>query len=542
MLAYGQFEHMRYDMKERLYIWECKKVWHNRSFFRLWLFFLFLTGFFCVWLRQPSNEGQYSPSDYTNLYEVLGSMNTQEAYDTVSSAHSYLSEKRQRSMWSDLNASLSATDQPSAYLPAPIAAQDLAGEEAYLALQSILPANEWASESLLSKVKNDVYTVLNRDTYLQDTIQSADRILGSSVFLDQISDSTRANMEKTRHDFQKAKSVSISRLYPEEGIHMILDQSIPDVLILLLLFLALHFMAGEGYQNGAENVILACKNGRARSAVSRSVAIGILAGVLWGSFFIVTCICSLSLYSWSDWTRPVQTLSFFAKCLHPMSIGTMIVLFFFWKWCWFFLAGLFLHFLLKVCERERIGIILLLALWAIGYYFWHNIPDNSVFRLFRYGNLYTMLHLDLVWGTYTNLQIGPLWVSSLSFSVWVCVLTASLLALGLYLSRERLLTKRSSLFSLFQLHGRRRHLDRKPSFRGLVSGELFKGYVVLPVGLLLLLLFGLQVYQNRDATIRLGQDAMAYRYYVDPLSREITGKDPDLEATLQQEEQELILR
>ena len=491
---------------------ECKKIFASQSFIRFWLLLLCIYCFFSIRAETSTEGGGYQPAEYEALYSVLSSWEPEEAVQKLGVFRDAWESQEAWSIQGTADARAAELVRESPFAPC-------------------LPENAWQASRLLDDVYLEVSTVVGRQKLLSDTVKNAERLSSLSLFQDSASDADRGNVEKTGRDFAAASQVPVKALYPEKGFRMCMDAPLGDILVLVLCFLLVHQMVGLGYANGMEKMVLSCREGAGKAAVARSFAIFLASGVVWASFFAARAVCALSLYSMPSFTAPVQLLSSYVKCLLPMTVRGLFAVAFIWKWLWFgFLSLLFLS-LLKAFQTEIPGFLLVILSWGVGYAMYSRIAENSVFRFWRYGNLYVLLRPDLFWASYQNLHLGTAWVDSYWVALGITMLFAAAVILACCLLRARLPVKQPGKW--FRL------TQKRPSFRGLVGGEFYKSYVAMPLAAVLLCLAAFQWFQYRGDTIRIGQEEAVYRSYMTKWERPLSGPDAALEEEMDTEEAEL---
>lgn len=394
-----------------------------------------------------------------------------------------------------------------------------------------LPDTAYARSMLLSQVERELKAVSGRDEMLEQTLANAEQILRAPLFQANQSEADLVNLRKTRQDFEKAARVSVAGTWPERGILMLLENPYGDILILLLLLYGVYRMIGQGYRSGMELLISSCPGGRGRLMQARAEAIFVLAGLVWGCFLAGQLLTAAFLYSLGDLSRPVAAISSYVRCLYPFSVGGLLLVTFFWKWLCFYVLLIFQTGIRKWCGRELLADCLPVVWWGAGFLCWHSITDNSVWRILRYSNIYYFLRADQVWGNYNNIVIFGKAVSGSLFCLISLLVLCGLGLLGLYLLRNRPIKSREEK--------QKRKKQHRPPFRGLLSGEFYKCYRILRIGLLLLLLLGAQFFRYQGDSLRVGQDERIYRSYMNQWERELYGKDEELKSRIRSEREEL---
>ena len=511
---------------------ECKKVLMSRSFQRLWLFLLAVFSFLTLWMEGEGSRSGYRPADYELLYEGLSEYTPAEAVEILEETKTAVKTRMEQTLLLESRLPDTGAFQGGFSGSENTEMRGLPGKQEKLLLADFLPGDDWAAVMLLEDVSREAGAVERRDSLLRETVANADRLLSVALFRSQMEEGTQGNVEKTRADFIKAQPIAVDRVTSEKGMRLLFDDPLGDMFVLILVFYSLSVMVAVGYNNGMELLVLSCRKGGGKSVFYRSMALILLNGVIWLSFFLCRCACSRFLYSWGSLLRPLQSMSDYVKCLFPISVGGMIAIFFFWKWLWFSLLGLLMLGLLKVFQKEIVSLLAVLGLWGAGFALYRGLADNSVFRIWKYENAYLLLRPDLIWGTYNNYQLGSMWVSGWVLAVSFTSGAALVVGLLLFFFRERLLIRD---------RGRRilAH-PKKAHFVGLKSGELYKNYMALPIALAMLLLALLQMCRYQGEAIRLGQESLVYRSYMSRWERSLKERDPELEEEMMEEEQELL--
>lgn len=518
---------------------ECKKVLKDRRFLGVWVLLLAVHLFLTIWNEMPGNDYTHTPAEYEALYQELKVLTPQEAVDELTRRIDEIEAARWAEFMMYMDSEIDGETEEKAEENE---SKDKETEEretevslkvrrVRAMIDRVLPAHPYAAENLIRQVRDEIWAVAGRNEMLVQTVRRAEQMQGLSLFQGALSEAELGNLKKTGADFAKAPSTPLEQVSAEQGIRMVFEDPTADIFMLLLLFLAMHFMVAAGYQNGMETLVLSCKKGRGRVTLVRVAALFLVTGLVWASFFLVRSAASAVLYSWGDLSRPIQAISSYIKCLFRLSVAEMLAVHFLWKWLWFFLFIVVQMALMKALRKEILADGLLLGVWGLGLFFWKQIAENSIYRIGKYINVYYLLRPDQIWAGYNNIRVGTWWISGWLFAAaaTAILLTGSLWAL--WKLRRRILLKRRTWNFTRKRSG--------PSFKGLLTAEYRKAFRILPIGLVFLALFALQWERSRDDLLWLGSEEMACRSYQIQWQRELTGSDAELEALIRAEEKEL---
>lgn len=520
---------------------EGKKVLADRRFLGIWVFLLILQMFLAAWQELPSNEYTPAPAEYEALYGALQTLTPQEAADELKRRI----EEIEAAQWAEILGMMEPEleeeggqdeeeEEEAGEKEEPeIPEEDRARiHRAGLAIDRVLPDHPYAAERLIRQVYAEVSVVAGRDDMIATTVRRAEQMPGLSLFQESLSEAELGNLRKTGADFSGAVSIPVERVTAERGLSLMFQSPETDMFVFLLLFLGMHLMVASGYGNGMETVVLSSRKGRGPATAARVAALFLVTGLVWAGFFVTRAAVCLGLYSWGDLSRPVQTVSSYVKCLFSLSAGGLLAVHFLWKWVWYFLFIVLQMAVMKGSRKEFLADGLILGCWGLGLFLWNGIAENSVYRIWRYINVYYLLRPDQIWAGYNNIRVGNGWVSGWLFAGAATVLLLAGCLWALWLLRRRILQRKPT-----RSIARRRRSG--PTFLGLLSAEYRKAFVVLRIGLVFLALFALQWDRSREDVIRLGSDDMILRSYQVRWERELTRSDEELEELIREEEKEL---
>lgn len=487
----------------RLFFYECKKVFTQKSFLAILLLCAGLNLFFMNYTVNGSSVS-YKPQEYRQMEKELQKMPAHKAYEQLKNSYENLEEFIFR------------IDEPS---------------ENELRKTCRFTGDLWKERDLLQVGMKELETVLEYESYLKKIQEDAQNMLGISIFQKNSGYSSR-NLEKTAQDFQKMEGRKLS-FDISEGVTCATGFLATDLLGILLLFAVCLFLILNEKQNGQLALIMHTARGRKETGAAKigvlAVASLLIPGILYGENFIFAGFT----YGFGDLNRAVQSITAYQSCILPISIGEYFLLFAAVKLLFYFAAGSMFFCICLFCRNILEIFSISLGIWSLEALACYWIPSNSSFSALKYMNLFYFLQTDKLLMRYQNVNLFsyPAGILPAAGSCILLLLLCGICFIIFQMSRNRVLMEESS-----NRLNRRLKKDQKKSIWGNRSFRTFfrlrslTGFEYLKIvkrsgSLILLILFSaLQLYRIQDYSYFQIPEQIYYRTYMNYLSGPITEK------------------
>ncbi|WP_343250385.1 hypothetical protein [Diplocloster hominis] len=241
------------------------------------------------------------------------------------------------------------------------------------------------------------------EAYLDGIRENKDKLLAFSVFNDADGFSGR-NIIRTAGDFEKLAGVQL-RLGSDGAVNALLDFPLTDYLLLLTLILVcLSFL--EEREKGLWCVVHAAPSGRFGLAAARAgILFWVSAGasvLLYGSDLYV----GIAVYGGEiGLDRAAQSVELLGRLPQACTLGGFLVQFFMMRVLSAFVLSLLLWLLLSAVHDVKLTIAVLAFFLGTEYVLYRFLPVQSLFRIFKYFNIFTYIHLSELYTNYLNVDL-----------------------------------------------------------------------------------------------------------------------------------------
>lgn len=265
---------------------------------------------------------------------------------------------------------------------------------------------DWVQMKVQTKAASKLADQLAHLTQYRDypsQVQAACERLGRFSIFGKKGSFANRNLYKTAEDFAPLDGANLA-LGHDEAITSLFSYPLADwLLVLVLIYTALTFL--DERQKGLWHVLYAAPGGRAPLALRR---MGILALVSAAATVLlhggVLALGFLKYGGLADLDRAAQSLAIFKTLPVVTSAGGLLVRYFLLRAITGFVLGLLLWLLSAANTGVRWMIVGLAVFLAAEYSCYTLLPDQSVFQLLKYGNIFSYIDLSVLFTRYLNLD------------------------------------------------------------------------------------------------------------------------------------------
>lgn len=384
------------------------------------------------------------------------------------------------------------------------------------------------------QIANELEAITGYAEYLRNMRETAALTGGISIFQDNESGYSIRNRERTIAAYAKMGQVVVQPA-PSLGIELFSTSKITDFLALILIIYAVLHIWIKDQEEGMQNLLRSCFNGRRRLAAVKMAA-GVFVCLLielllyGGTFFV-----SWRLYGIGDVTRFLPSVRMFRQTAWPVRVWEFLILFLTAKLLAYSLCMLLFGFIAGKVHTSTATILVSGILVGGSYLTYGQISGDSYAAVFKYLLPYGLLQTQDMFHTYRNLNLFGYPVD-LTAAFGVVFLFG--IAVLVFLIRKEADQKKHFVFihKKFCLKRRphtKRMLHRLDECGGVLFHELRKILIDRKVLLILVVLGFLQGYLYKGETVRYyNYTEYCYKQYMDDLSGELT---PEKEAQIEAE-------
>lgn len=510
--------------------YELYKVWGRRSFL-LALAGVWVINVFSLWYGNLPGEDQPELSSYKSLAAELSKMEEEEKL-------SYLNERKAElegiAHVQEILSFANWEDQEMADLLRESELEQHPGmfEEYFPLYQSgayLCYTDSLEQErTLIQEVWEEAQTVYSYQEYLDRVRQNKTILSGISIFssAETAEDFSSRNIEKSAEDYGRMEDVEIS-FFPEKGAASVLDNSLSDLLLVLIIFLLVGMTVYEEKAKQLFFVTRATKGGHGNAILVRLFVLLLsciaLSFVIYGSNFLfygtMVGIGSLG--------RSIQSLACYQESVLHLSVGGYLLLGMLTKAAVGFGIGLLVLLLFIEAKHAAVPYLTGIAALGISVVLFLLVPAASKWNWIKYMNPVGLFQAERLYGGYTNLNAFGYPVSRLAASWWVLGIW---MALGIFVGFAAFCRGRNLMLK------RGKGLPRLPyrEHSCLFLHEHYKIMVMNKAGVILLLFLALLGYQNLSRQYRITPSESYYRSMMQQLEGNLTEE----KETLIRQEQE----
>lgn len=413
-------------------MYELKRVFCSK---RLWLCVLLVFGLnLCLYLREQKNQNYGFAEADVNLSELkLEYDKLLETYRgaDVSDAIAEVTEfENADQLYDNIQAILTArevmlgTEEGQEAWGTNFAEQYNSYLEQYPELvAAIQNGMTWDAEKLriqstaANKLLQQLVYLDSYDDYLLQIQENREKLSSFSIF-NQEGSFSKNNIEKTADEFAALGELSLE-LGSDDAVTALFSFRLTDyLLIIILTTVALSFL--DERQQGLWQMIHATPWGRKKLAAIRILILAITAVgatvLLYGS----NLISGLCLYGgMSDFGRSIQSISMFQTIPLKLSVGQYIAQYLFFRAATSFVIALgVLLFLSNSNTGVKPTIAALTLLLCIEYVFYTFLPDQSIWNILKYFNVFCYIDLSNIFIKYLNLNVFGQAVGIRDLALW----------------------------------------------------------------------------------------------------------------------------
>lgn len=286
---------------------------------------------------------------------------------------------------------------------------------------------------LLSEMQEEYQNVLDYNSFISGLEKRGKDMLKVPVFSK--SRFSRRNIEKTLHDFESVKEISVT---PVKGKVLERCQNfyLTDMLVIVMICLLCFQEFGYDRRSGMGNLIHATPSGKQKLRFAQMCAVWtattILVLAFYGSDLLISCVCG----EMKHFHAYIQGIGAFRNVSFPCTVGAYLILMLVGKIGGALLIASVCQILAVKFNGEKAAWLLFGAAVGGSFLLWFFIPDSPVLKLFRYLNLVGILDVKQIFGYYQNQNLFSIPVSLSKAAILFVFLTWVICTLGtLYVSR-----------------------------------------------------------------------------------------------------------
>ena len=374
--------------------------------------------------------------------------------------------------------------------------------ELYTSMEARYSEYYFYDTSMLSTQLKRIQQIQGYQDYLAEIDNQAKTMTSVSIFSDTDSFSYR-NIVKTPPAYEAVKDIE-PVFAPSEGVLLACDNVVSDILALFILIFCVTAVFYKDRESGITALIKPLKYGRSTLALSKILLVFVVCLAVELVMFFSNLYIGAMRFGLGDISRPVQSLTGFIGCNHPISVLEMMIYSLLIK-----LFALLMCAVIASCLFIRlsntVSYLVIIAIAAVETSLYILIPATSVFSPLKQINLASFLLSSRLFKTYTNINLFGYPVEQIAATITamsIATIVFILLCCRLYSTISISEIKRNQRFVL---------IKRVPT--SLIGYTAFKEFIMHKGALILAAVLALQVYSAINYTKPYRPEDNAYYAY-----------------------------
>lgn len=449
----------------RLTVFELSKVWGKKIFWTI-LTVLLVLNLFLLWYTTDV-KGNISPQSYHMLMNDLQTKTEREKEVFLNAQY----EKATAYRIIEQVKSIEAEQGDASSLIIETLKQEHPGfYEKYInnynpKEKPLYTQNYSLEEAFFSEILKEYQLVSSYPEFLAEINEKAQNLLQISIFkTNNHNIFSERNIQKTKHDFETIKEVSI-RYDTSKGFMTATGFILTDILLIGALFVIASVLIYDEKKKDMFSVLRPTPRGRNNLIFSKIAAMGISALAVTILLFAVNFIWCASVFGLGDLSRSLQSNGAFMGSILPLSTGQYIGVYLLVKWAGAFLSGLFILLITLLFQQQVFALFSISTLYGFSFLLYTLIPPLSNYNWIKYINPSAILRTNELFTHYLNFNlfqhpVNMIPVLEIFFILMIAILLSTLLlvfikkknfrsghTLGIFTSKNFRVPIGSSLFS-----------------------------------------------------------------------------------------------
>lgn len=368
------------------------------------------------------------------------------------------------------------------------------------------------------EITNEVDTVSSYQEFLSDIENKANVLQSVGIFKQNPNDFSYQNIMETKKAFASMKDVKINFTL-SKGLISATDFVITDLIILLLMLTLSTILMFSEKENGLLSLIKSTKNGRAKTAVSKIIAIGISVFAACTFFYLTNLIYCEVAFGLGDFSNSLQSISFFSQSTLKISIFQYLILFLLTKGIAFFTISIVVLFIAILSNNSMTTYLSFGGLLLLSAVFYFLIPATSSFNWLKYVNVFSIISTAHLFANYLNLNFLSQPINFMFITILLAILLFTVfivLTIVAFCKKRDLNTGKNLLAKWIE-----KLTLKRTSFGGLFSQESYKLLMMNKSVLILVVFCVLQLFSYQNKSEYLSMEEYQYKNYMTTLSGEL---------------------
>lgn len=359
--------------------------------------------------------------------------------------------------------------------------------------------------------------------YLDEILEEEEEKLGISIFSnseDKDSFSEKV-IRKTAQKYKKLYGIETD-FYSYKWVEALTSNDMPDILILLILFIISMYLIFEEKKKNLFSIIRATPKGRETCMITKIVAVFISTFGVALLMYGITVIYVGVNYGMSGLNATIQSVPQFISCPYHLRIWEFFLISFLIKCIVYFVIELLILFVSLISANYMIpfsvGTIFVLINIVMYFYF----STVGKYNIIHFLNIWSNIKFENILGDYVLLNVKDSPVSAISLTLTILFLLVFVFVLGNIILFKRL--KKVPQYSVKRKINWNFVPKRKRIYNRLFEYEAYKIYFISGCALVIVIFASVMMISGRNTKCYLTPNQMSYKLQMQDLEGELTDK------------------
>lgn len=375
--------------------------------------------------------------------------------------------------------------------------------------------------SFINEIYSESKKVFSYEEYKKEIEERKEMLSGISIFSSNDEDTfSSRNIKKEAADYADLSPDNIE-FYPSKGVANATQNDITDILLILSIIVFASTLINEEKEKKLFYITRATKNGRMHYISAKVIALLIHCLGMTVLFYM----CNILFFAFSSGIgnlfSSIQSYTAFMESTLPISVLDYILLLFLTKSMIVFFIGLIVLYIAIKTKQIFMPYLIAGGMLLVNAVFYLLIPAQSTINWLKYINIFGLLDIKNLYGSYLNFNIFGYPVSRISVSVITSVIVISIAALSTIYAFLKMKNFEVSKIQGFRLFKFKPHTS-------LFRYEMYKSFITNKALIVILFFTVLIGYEHLNQTYSLSSSEMYYQNMMLELEGELTTEKESL--------------
>lgn len=385
-------------------------------------------------------------------------------------------------------------------------------------------------EKFAKEIYEKYYQTKDYGGYLEKILEQEEEKLGISIFSNSENKDNFSEkvIRKTAQKYKKLYGIETD-FYSYKWVEVLTSNDVPDILILLILFIISMHLIFEEKKKNLFSIIRATPRGRESCMISKMVAVFIstfgVALIMYGITVIYICVN----YGMSGLNGTIQSVSQFISCPYHLRIWEFFLIFFFIKCIVYFVIALLILFVSLLSANYMVPFSVGIVFVLINILMYFNFSTVGKYNIIHFLNMWSNIKFENILGDYVLLNVKDSPVSVINLILAILFFLACVLVLG-----NIILFKQFKKVPQYSIKLKMKKVNwnfiakTKRIYNRLFAYEAYKIYIISGCILVIAIFAFVMIISGKNTNCYLTPNQMSYKLQMQELEGELTDEKREI--------------